>query len=152
MLNQDFRDILSELSTAKAEFLLVGAYAMAFHGAPRATGDLDIWIRPDPANADRVLQALRQFGAPMEGIQKEDLSREDWVIQLGVVPRRIDLITSISGVSFGEAWAARTNAVIEGLTIPVIDLQSLIRNKRSTGRPKDKVDIEALERTKKKQA
>lgn len=146
MLNQDFRDIISALSNAHAEYLLVGAYAMAYHGAPRATGDLDIWVRPDLENASRVIAALREFGAPMEGINQEDLSREDWVIQLGVVPRRIDLITTISGVAFAEAWASRAIASIEGLQIPTIDLRSLIQNKKASGRPKDLVDAKALER------
>ncbi len=149
MLNQDFRDMLSALSSANADYLLVGAYAMAHHGVPRATGDMDILVRPDPANADRVLSALRQFGAPMEGIRREDLSREDWVIQLGVVPRRIDLITSISGVTFAEAWASHTVANIEGLQVPTLDLASLIKNKRASGRPKDLVDVQNLERIRK---
>lgn len=146
MLNPDFRDILSELSAAKADYLLVGAYAMAFHGCPRATGDLDIWIRPGPANADRVLAALRAFGAPMESFTRDELARPDWVFQLGIVPRRIDLITGVSGLTFDEAWPLRQSASVDGVSIYVVDVASLIKNKKASGRPKDLLDAKELER------
>ena len=106
MLNPDFRDMLSALSAEGAEFLLVGAFAMAVHGYPRATGDMDIWIRPSDENAGRVWRALRQFKAPMRNLSVEDLKSPDTVFQIGVAPRRIDLLTSIDGVEFDDAWAA----------------------------------------------
>ena len=145
MLNPDFRDILAALSDAKAEYLVVGAYALALHGLPRATGDLDIWVRPTPENADNVLEALRRFGAPMKVFSREELCREEMVFQIGVAPRRIDFLTALSGVRFDEAWARRTMATVEGMQIPVIDRVSLIRNKKAAGRKKDLADAEALE-------
>lgn len=144
-MNRDFVEMLSALCGEGAEFLLVGAYALAVHGHPRATGDLDLWIRPDAANAARVLQALRRFGAPLEGLRAGDLARPDTVFQIGVQPVRIDLLTAIDGVEFPEAWAARVAARIEGLEVPVIGRQHLIRNKRATGRTRDLADAEALE-------
>jgi hypothetical protein len=146
MLNPDFRDILSALTDAKADYLLVGAYALAYHGIPRATGDIDLWIRPSPENADRVLNALRRFGAPMEQFTREELGREDWVFQIGVVPRRIDLLTSLSGLTFAESWSKRKQITLDGVETQVIDKASLIRNKRAAGRPKDLADAIALER------
>jgi hypothetical protein len=145
MLNPDFRDILSALSDEKADYLLVGAYALAFHGLPRATGDLDLWVRPSPENAARVLNALRRFGAPMEQFTREELEREDWVFQIGVVPRRIDLITSLSGLTFDEAWASRMQITLDDVESQVIDKASLIRNKKAAGRPRDLADAAALE-------
>ena len=113
MLNQDFRDILSALSDAEADYLLVGAYALAAHGLVRATEDLDLWIRATPENAVRVMKALLEFGAPSDRFQREDLSSPDTVIQLGVAPVRIDLLTSISGVDFKSAWERRVTVEIE---------------------------------------
>ena len=146
MLNPDFRDILSALSDAKADYLLVGGYALAFHGLPRATLDIDLWVRPSPDNADRILAALRQFGAPMEKFTREELCREDWVFQIGVEPRRIDFLTSLSGLTFDEAWSRRKHLTLEGIEAQVIDKASLIRNKKAAGRPRDLVDAAALER------
>lgn len=146
MLNPDFRDILSALSDAKADYLLVGAYALALHGLPRATGDLDIWVRPSAENADKVLAALRRFGAPMEIFSRDELRREGMVFQIGVAPRRVDLLTALSGLDFNEAWAHRVRATVDGVEISVIDKASLIRNKRAAGRQKDLADAEALER------
>lgn len=144
-MNRDFIEMLSALCGEGAEFLLVGAYALAVHGHPRATGDLDLWVRPDPGNAARVLQALRRFGAPLENLGAADLARPDTVVQIGVQPVRIDLLTAIDGVEFAEAWSARVTARIEGLEVPVIGRQHLIRNKRATGRTRDLADAEALE-------
>jgi len=103
MLNEDYKDILLALSVEKVSFLLVGAYALAVHGYPRATMDMDIWIMPSPQNADAVLRALQRFGAPLHKLTKEDLQKDDTVFQIGVAPRRIDLITSASGLQFEEA-------------------------------------------------
>src|SRR5438105_11811131 len=104
LLNPDFDEMLSVLSAEGVQFLVVGAYALAAHGLPRATGDIDIWVRPTAENAERVLQALQVFGAPLFDLQPADLVRHDTVFQLGVPPARIDILTGISGVRFEEAW------------------------------------------------
>lgn len=140
-LNRDFAEMLAALSEAGAELLVVGAYAMAAHGWPRATGDIDIWVRPSPQNAARVLEALSSFGAPLFDLTKEDLVKSDTVLQLGVPPSRIDILTGISGVTFEEAWAARIIARVEGMDVPVIGFDQLLVNKASTGRPKDAADV-----------
>src|SRR5581483_3041517 len=106
-VNRDFSDMLCALCAARVEFLIVGAYALAAHGLPRATGDLGIWVRPDPENAERVLTALRAFGAPLFDLRVDDLLRDDTVFQLGVPPARIDLMTGITGVTFDAAWRGR---------------------------------------------
>ena len=145
MLNQDFREMLSGLSAQQAEFLLVGAYALAGHGLPRATGDIDIWIRPTPDNAARVWRALAAFGAPLESLTIEDLTTPGVFFQMGVPPRRIDILTAIDGVEFDEAWSTRLDCVIDGIRLPVLGREALIRNKRASGRPKDLADLAWLE-------
>lgn len=137
--------MLSALSDAQAEFLLVGAYAVAVHGLVRATADLDIWVRPSEENAPRVWRAVARFGAPMESIREEDFRAPGVVVQIGVAPRRIDLLTSIDGVDFDEAWRERTVVEIEGLRIPVLSRRHLILNKRAVGRPQDLADAARLE-------
>jgi len=144
MLNEDYRDILQALSAEQAKFLLVGAYALAAHGYPRATLDIDIWVMPSPENAAAVLRALQRFGAPLQMVTREDFLRDDTVFQLGVAPRRIDLITGASGLKFEEADAHAVTVEIEGLQIRVLSLADLIVNKRASGRTKDLADVEAL--------
>lgn len=144
-MNEDFRDMLSALSEAGAEYLVVGAYALAAHGRPRATGDLDLWIRPTPENAERVWRALAAFGAPLQDVTQEDLSQPDLVLQIGVAPRRIDLLTSVTGVEFEEAWERRIVAQIPSMSVPVIGREDLIRNKRALDRPRDRADLALLE-------
>jgi hypothetical protein len=139
-VNRDFVEMLSALLAESVEFLVVGAYALAAHGLPRATGDLDIWVRPTSDNADRVLRALRAFSAPLLELGREDLLRSDTVFQIGVAPRRIDLLTGLTGLTFEEAWPARTTASVEGLEIPVLGREELLRNKEATGRPQDLAD------------
>jgi hypothetical protein len=146
LLNPDFRDMLSALSSEGAEFLLVGAYALAAHGLPRATGDMDIWIRRSEENAVRVRRALRRFGAPLTVLTKDDLKTPNLVLQIGVVPRRIDILTSIDAVQFDEAWSDRQIIEVEGLTISVLGRSHLIQNKRAVGRPQDLADVAWLER------
>lgn len=145
-MNEDFRDLLAALLGAQARFLVVGAHALAVHGVPRATGDLDVWIARDPANADRVHSALVRFGAPVAaiGLTREDLTHPDKVVQIGLPPRRIDVLTSISGVEFDEAWPARVTHEVEGLSVPFLGRDALVRNKRASGRTRDKADLEAL--------
>ncbi|UCH26357.1 MAG: hypothetical protein JSV66_01520 [Trueperaceae bacterium] len=147
MLNEDFQDLLQALLSEEAAFLVVGAYAMAVHGVPRATGDLDIWIKPDPDNALRVWKALQHFGAPVDalGISIDDLTAPDMIVQIGLPPRRIDLLTSISGVAFDDAWSTRKLHEVGTLKVPFLGREALLQNKRESGRPKDLVDVEVLE-------
>jgi hypothetical protein len=144
-MNRDFAEMLSALSAAGAEFLVVGAHAVAAHGHPRATGDLDIWVRATPENAGRVWSALERFGAPLFDLAREDLSRPGVVFQIGVPPRRIDILTEITGVSFDEAWPRRLTAALEGHSLPFIGRDDLLVNKRAVGRPKDWGDVAFLE-------
>lgn len=144
MLNPDYRDMLSAFADAEVEYLLVGAYALAAHGHPRATGDIDLWVRRSSGNAERVLRALSVFGAPLSDVELGDFQTPDTVFQIGVSPRRIDILTTISGVDFQEAWPERMEIELEGLTIPVLGREHLIQNKRALGRPQDQADIDRL--------
>ena len=145
-MNRDFRDLLAAFLEADVRFVVVGAHAMAVHGVPRATGDLDVWIAPEPGNADRAWSALVRFGAPLAslGITRADFGKPDQVVQVGLPPRRIDILTSISGVSFEEAWSDRVTHETEGLAVPFLGRSTLVRNKRASGRAKDRADLEAL--------
>ncbi len=145
MLNKDYRDILHALSDEKVNFLLVGAFAMAAHGYPRATMDIDIWVMPSPENADAVLRSLHRFGAPLGDLTKEDLLKEGTVFQIGVAPRRIDIMTFASGLEFEKTYARSLSVNIEGIEVNVPSIDDLIRNKRATGRTRDLADAEALE-------
>jgi hypothetical protein len=147
-LNDDFLDVLRALQVAGADFLVIGAHAMAVHGVPRAPGDLDVWVRPSPANADRVLEALLRFGAPLHdhGVVRHDLETPGTVYQIGLPPRRIDVMTSVSGLSFEAAWPGRAEVAIAGLLIPFIGRDELLRNKMATGREKDLLDARLLEK------
>jgi hypothetical protein len=144
-VNSDFLDMLSALSDEGAEFLIVGAFAMAAHGCVRATGDIDIWIRPTPDNASRVWRALQSFGAPTFDLHHQDLSTPDIVFQIGLPPRRIDILTSIAGVSFEAAWPMRLNIQLGTLPVSVIGREHLIQNKLATGRATDRADAEWLQ-------
>jgi hypothetical protein len=144
--NTDFRDCLEGLTAAHARFLVVGAHALAALGAPRATGDLDVWVDCTRENAARVWEALSRFGAPVEalGVTREDFSTPGVVVQLGVPPRRIDIVTAITGVEFDEAWQGRTMIEVEGLTLPFLGRDAFVRNKRALGRLKDLADLESI--------
>jgi hypothetical protein len=145
LLNPDFRDILSVFLEEGVEFLVVGAYALAAHGHPRATGDLDLWVRSSEENARRVWRALEKFGAPLSNLTLNDRKSSDLVFQIGVVPQRVDILTSIEGVEFGQAWLHRKEIDIEGLKIPVLGRSDFIRNKTASGRPQDLADVARLE-------
>jgi len=145
MLNEDYRDMLRALSDEKVRFLLVGAYALAAHGYVRATMDVDIWVMPSPENADAALRSLRRFGAPLEQLTKGDLLKEGTVFQIGVAPRRIDIITTASGLEFEETYGRSLVVDIEGIQVHIPSVADLIRNKRASGRTKDLADAEALE-------
>ena len=147
MLNPDFSDMLSAFTGESVEYIVVGAYALAVHGVPRATGDLDFWIRPSAENASRVLRALAAFGAPAGDLTIQDLTTPDLVFQIGVEPSRIDILTSIDDVTFDEAVATMVIARIGDLDVPVLGREALIRNKRAVGRPQDLADVAQLEST-----
>ncbi len=142
MLNPDFQDMLSALSEAGVDFIVVGAFALAAHGNPRATGDIDLLVRPSRENASRLMEALKFFGAPTTGIEFEDFCTAETVFQIGLPPRRIDLLTSLEGIAdFDEAWMSRITVQIGGSTVPVIGRETLIKNKTALGRPQDVADV-----------
>lgn len=147
MLNEDFKDILLSLLEEKVEFLLIGAYALAAYGYPRATKDIDIWLHAGEQNAPRILSALRRFGAPLEQTTAGDFLQEGTVLQIGVAPRRIDLTTKIDGVRFEDAYARKMMVDIEGMRLPVISKEDLVANKLASGRPQDLVDVEFLRKS-----
>jgi predicted nucleotidyltransferase len=145
MLNKDYKEMLQCLLEEKVRFLLIGAYALAVHGFPRATKDIDFFVWATPENAANLVRALARFGAPLDDISESDFSAPGVVFQIGNNPRRIDIITKISGVEFERAYANRKNIFLEGLEIPVISVPDLIANKRATGRTQDLADVEKLE-------
>lgn len=136
--------MLYAFADAKVDFLLVGAHAVGVHGLARATMDMDLWVRPSPDNARRVMRALAAFRAPLHEVSEEDFIEPNLVFQIGIVPNRIDIMTGITGVEFADAWSRRTTIQREGRTIPVIGREELIRNKLSTGRINDRADVERL--------
>ena len=146
MLNSDYKDMLQVLLDNGVKFLLVGAYAMGAHGYPRATGDIDIWVEPTAENSAQVYRSMAAFGAPLHEIDKTTFTISDVIFQIGVAPRRIDIITKISGVEFDDAYQNRQIVKIEGLSIPILSLDDLIKNKRATGRDKDRLDADQLEK------
>ena len=144
--SSDFADLFAALNAARADYLLVGAHALAVHGVIRGTKDLNVWVRPSADNAPRVYRAIASFGAPLAGVTVDDFSKPGIVFQIGVPPVRIDLTTVIDGVAFEDAWGARVSTMFEGQPIAVLSREHLIANKRATGRPQDLVDVERLER------
>jgi hypothetical protein len=144
LLNQDFREFIELLNNNDVRYLVVGGYAVALHGHPRYTKDIDIWIELTPENADRVVQALEQFGFGSLGLKPADFLEPSQVIQLGYPPRRIDLLTSLKGVDFNDCYQDRTTIVIEGMNIDFINLANLKKNKQATGRHQDLADLENL--------
>ncbi len=143
-MSHDFRDLLAGFNVHNVEYLVVGAHALAAHGHVRATEDLDIWVRPEPENAKRVLTALRAFGAPLHDLTEKDLTAPGVVFQIGVAPLRIDVLTAIDGVEFDEAWPSRFNTQFADQPITVLSKEHLIKNKRATGRTQDLADVERL--------
>jgi len=146
MLNEDYREMLQILLGNEVKFLVVGAYAMGAQGYPRATGDFDIWVEPSAENSKNVYNSLAQFGAPVEQINPETFIENKIIFQIGIVPRRIDILTFIDGVEFDKAYRDRENIDIEGLTIPFLSKKDLIKNKEATGREKDKLDAGYLKK------
>jgi hypothetical protein len=145
-LTRDFQDLLRLLGEQQVRFLVVGGYAVAAHGHPRYTKDLDIWVEPSPDNARRIIAALDAFGFASLGLTAADFEQPGVVIQLGNEPGRIDLLTSVSGLTFADAYDARVVATFGTTSVPILDRASLITNKRASGRPQDLADIAKLER------
>lgn len=145
-MNEDFLDVLRALSGAGARFLVVGAHALAGHGVVRATGDLDIWVDATAENGVCVWQAMRHFGAPLAalGVHEQDFTVPGTVVQIGLRPRRIDLMTSITAVEFDQAWNTHIEVDIADVTVPLLGRDSLLANKRALGRPQDLADVDAL--------
>lgn len=144
-LAADFRDLLRAFVDREVRFLVVGGYALAIHGHPRATGDLDVWIDPAPANTGRAYAALEAFGAPLSDLTREDLATPGTVFQIGLPPLRIDVLTRLTAVEFGRAWERRIEADFEGVRVPVIGREDFLSNKRALGRTRDLADVERLE-------
>jgi hypothetical protein len=145
-LNPDFSDLFSTFNAANVRYLLVGGYAYSFYAEPRATKDLDVWVEPSTENAQAVWQALGAFGAPLSRLSLAEFAKPDIVVQIGVAPNRIDILTSIEGVSFDEGWANRTESYYGDVAIFIIGVEQLIQNKRAVGRPHDLADVERLTR------
>lgn len=145
VLSKDFREFFELLNAHEVAFIIVGGYAVAFHGYPRYTKDIDVWVSPNPENAKKMLAALRDFGFTSLDLSIDDFCQPNKVIQLGQPPHRIDIMTSLSGVEFEICFSASTVIDLDGVPIRFIGFDDLIKNKRSTGRLKDLGDIEELE-------
>lgn len=143
-LPKDWRAFIESLNSAGVEYLIVGAVALAHHGFPRYTGEIDILVRSSPENAQRLESVLKGFGFGALGLKAADFVDSYQVIQLGLPPNRIDLLTSITGVSFDEAWPGRIEVALEGTPVNFIGRQALIQNKRAARRPQDLADLAAL--------
>lgn len=144
-MNPDFVDLLRTFIAADVRFLIVGAYALGFHGKPRSTGDLDIWVEATASNARRVMTALSAFGAPLADVAEEDFARPGLTYQIGVSPVRIDVLTDLTDLRFEDAWRTRARGRFGELDVDFLGREAFLRNKRATGRPRDLVDIEGME-------
>jgi hypothetical protein len=140
----DFRELLALFNANQVDYMVIGGYALAFHGAPRFTADLDIFVKPDPENARRIIQALDQFGFKSVELSADDFQVPDRVVQLGVPPVRVDILTAITGVSWAEAVSGRVEGNYGDIPVYYIGREQLAANKRATGRKRDLADLEAL--------
>jgi len=143
-IQKDFRDLLKLLNAHKVEYLIVGAYALAFHGAPRYTGDMDIFVKPDSENAQHIMAALNDFGFGSVELSAADFEIEDKIVQLGFPPVRVDIVTSLTGVSWEEAISGKVEGIYGDVPVYYIGREEFISNKRRLGRKKDLADLEAL--------
>ncbi|MBI4431468.1 MAG: hypothetical protein HY587_07130 [Candidatus Omnitrophica bacterium] len=146
-LSSDLREFIHLLNTKSVKYVIVGAWALAFHGRPRYTGDIDVLVAREPDNADRLMEVIQAFGFGQAGIERDDFLRVDHVVQLGRAPNRIDILTGISGVAFDEAWESREQGTISDVAVLVISRDLLIKNKRAANRDRDQADIKLLEKT-----
>ncbi len=143
-LQKDLREFIELLNAANVRYVVVGGYAVAFHGHPRATGDIDVFIETSEANAQKMEDVIRRFGFQATGLTREDFAQSDVIVQLGVPPNRIDIITSVDAVPFEEAWATRIDSMLAGTSIRMISKELLLRNKRALGRSQDVADAERI--------
>ena len=143
-LPQDFKDFLRLLDAEAVEYLLIGGYAVAYHGYPRATEDIDIWLASSPQNAQRIIRALKEFGFDVPELSPDLFLKPESIVRMGVPPLRIELSTTISGVDFAECYRARVTEAIDGITVSIINLTDLKKNKRASGRHRDLDDLERL--------
>jgi predicted nucleotidyltransferase len=143
-LPQDFKDFLRLLDAEGVEYLLIGGYAVAYHGFPRATEDIDLWVASSPQNADRIVKVLKQFGFDLPELQPDLFLKADSIVRMGVPPLRIELSTTISGVTFDESYMARVTETIDGIAVSIINLADLKKNKQASGRHQDLADLERL--------
>ena len=146
IFEKDFIDFIELLNFHKVDYLIVGAHALAFHGRPRHTGDLDIWIKPSIDNASKMLLVLKDFGFESLGLGEKDFLRENYVTQLGYPPLRIDILNSISGVEFDDAYGNKVEGEIDDLKVKFINVAEFIKNKEASGRKKDLGDIASLKK------
>jgi hypothetical protein len=146
IFEKDFIDFIEMLNIHQVEYMVVGAHALAFHGRPRHTGDLDIWIKPSFANAEKMVSVLKDFGFDSLGLTKEDFLKENYVTQLGYPPLRIDILNAISGVNFDDAYKDRVTGEYDDLSVSFINISDFIANKKASGRAKDLGDIDALQK------
>src|SRR4030067_989313 len=141
-LPQDFKEFLRWVDAEGGEYLLIGGYAVAYHGFPRATEDIDLWVASSPQNADRIVKALKQFGFDLPELQPDLFLKADSIVRMGVPPLRIELSTTISGVTFDESYMARVTEDIDGIAVSIINLADLKKNKQASGRHQDLADLE----------
>ena len=149
MLNEDYKEILQNLLNNRVKFLVVGAYAMGVYGYPRATGDFDIWVEASAENSKKIYKTLSEFGAPLSSATEKTFAEKGIIFQIGVAPRRVDIITHIDGVTFKDAHKTKEVIEIDGLQVPFLSKENLIKNKQSTGREKDKLDVKYLKNNQK---
>lgn len=146
LMNSDFKELLTILNDCQVEYLVVGGYAVIFYAEPRYTKDIDLWILPTADNAVRLRDSLMRFGGWVEGMTLEHFSTERTMFQIGMPPCRVDFLTSVPGLEFAEAYAARVQSDVSGITVPFVSLHHLIQAKRTAGRPQDLLDADALEK------
>ena len=144
MLNDDYREMLQNLLKNEVKFLIIGAYAMGVYGYPRATGDFDIWVEASLDNSKKLYKSLAEFGAPLTDITENSFTEKGIIFQIGLAPRRIDILTDIDGVDFTAAYQDKETIEIEEISLPFLSKENLIKNKQATGREKDKLDIKYL--------
>jgi hypothetical protein len=144
VLNPDFKEFIQSLNDNHVRYLVIGGYAVALHGHPRYTKDLDVWLDMEPGNAGKLIQALEQFGFGSLGLTAQDFLVPEQVVQLGYPPNRIDLVTTPPGVDFAACHAARVDVEVEGVRVSFIDLENLKKNKKASGRMQDLADLENL--------
>jgi len=142
--NSDFKELLKSLNAANVEFLLVGAHAVMFYAQPRFTKDIDLWVNPQRENTEKLVVALREFGAPLQGITASDFTNQELVYQMGVPPNRIDIVMGVDGLTFEQAWKNRVRSQYDDVPFFLIAKEDLITNKRASGRPQDRLDLERL--------